>query len=128
MSEATSLRLTQQRVFRKFLRLHFSSRTVESEKKLFASNEGYVNYVRDEFEAEDGKAVTVWHPYLPTSLKFFMKKLDNSSLKEVQNLETFLEGDHRKVQCILMAIVLIMHANELKEPHRIELKLGEINE
>ena len=77
---------------------------------------------------EDGNSTTVCHRSLPTLLQFFMKKLDDFSLKEVQHVEVCLEGDHSKGCYMLMAIVLIRHANEFKEPHRIDLKLGEINE
>ena len=114
----------QQRVIGIFLTLHVGSMIVESEKKSVASTEGCANHVRHDFEADDGKAMTVWNRYLPTLLQFCMKKLDDSTLKEVQHVETCLGGDHRKGCCTSMAIVLIRHANEFKEPHRIELKLG----
>ena len=59
MSEAATFHLTQQRVIRKFLTLHFGSMIVESEKKIVARTEGCVNYVWHDFEREDGKAMTV---------------------------------------------------------------------
>ena len=65
------------------LTLHFGSRIVESEKKLFVSTEGFENYVRHNFESEDRKAVPVWHRSLPTLLLFYMEKLNDSSLKEI---------------------------------------------
>ena len=72
--------------------------------------------------------MTVWHRSLPTSLQLCMKKLDNSALKEVYHFEVCLRGDNGKGCCMFMAILLIRNANELKELHRIELKLGGINE
>ena len=57
-----------------------------------------------------------------------MKKIDGSTLKEVQHIEMCLGGNHDKGWCIFMAAVLIRHKNEFKEPHIFELKLGEINE
>ena len=69
MSEADSLRLTQQRFIRKFLTIYFGSRIVESEKKLDASTKCCANYIRHDFEVDDGKYITVWHHSLPDLLQ-----------------------------------------------------------
>ena len=51
-----------------------------------------------------------------------MKKLDTSTFKEDQNIETCLGGGYGKGCCALMAIALIRCENDFKEPRRIEFK------
>ena len=49
MSEAASLRLSQQKIIKKFLNLHFGHKIIVSDKKLASENEGAMQHEKHVF-------------------------------------------------------------------------------
>ena len=108
--------------------MHFGTRIVESEKKLVADNEGCVKHMSHEHEIEEGRHATIWCRLLSDVLEHEFKKLDDAALNDVEVIEICLGGDHGKGAYVFMEICIIRRKNIAKEPHRIEIKLGEIEE
>ena len=127
MSEAASLRINQQRIINKFLTTHFGYRVVEKEKKLSEFTKEYIKYEKYTMTLEDKKQVTVWFRNLAHMARFQFRKMDKQNLCNANSIEICLGGDHGKESYIFMAIILIRYKNN-KEPHRIEVKIGEIND
>ena len=77
MSEAASLRITQQRIVRKFLNYHLGDKVIMIEKSEKLNKEKHVKHVKHEFDSKDGRRVVLWHRSLPDLLQLHVGDLVN---------------------------------------------------
>ena len=70
MSEAASIRLAQQKIIKKFLKLHFEHKIVVSEKELVSENEGAMQHEKHLFVDSNKTEITMWHRFLSTLINF----------------------------------------------------------
>ena len=61
--------------------------------------------------------------------KFYFRMTEDETWVGFKKIEVCIMGeDHGKGPCLFIAVVLFQCYDTSKEPHRIEIKLGEINE
>ena len=128
MFEAASLRLSQKKIIKKFLNLHFEHKIVVSDKQLASENEGAIQYEKHVFTDSSKREMTIWCRSLSVLLIFYIQKLERTIFNDIDCIEVCMGGDHGKNTCMFLAMLLFRHKSTSKETCRLELKLGEIDE
>ena len=128
MSEAASLRISQKKIIKSFLNLHFGHKIAESSKKLAKFNSVYMPCTEYSFIIADGRVVKTWCRSLKSMLEFYFRRTEDEDWVGIKKIEVFVGGDNGKGSYLFIAVVLFRHADDGKEPHLLEVKLGEINE
>ena len=114
MSEAASLRVTLQRIVRKFLNYHLGDKVIMIDKSEKVKKDKHVKHAKHEFDSQDGRRVVLWHRSLPESLQLCIGDLGNEDLEDVKSIEICLGGDHGKGSCTFVALTMKICISNLK--------------
>ena len=114
-SEAASLRLSQQKIIKKFLNLHFEHKIVVSDKQLASENEGATQHEKHVFTDSSKSKITMWCLSLPVLLNFYIQKLERTIFNDIDCIEVCIGGDHGKNAHVLLAILLFRCKSTSKE-------------
>ena len=87
-----------------------------------------MQYEKHAFTDSSKREIMIWHRSLPVLLNFCIQKLERTIFNDIDCIEVRMGRDHGKNACIFLAILLFRCKSTSKETHRLELKLGEINE
>ena len=86
-----------------------------------------VPYQKHIHTTPDNREVLIWCRNLKQMLVHHVKKLRPTFLEDAEHEEVHQGRDHGQSACIFLAVVLI-RCKTTKETHRLETKIGEINE
>ena len=87
MSEAASLRISQQRIINKFLNSYFGHKIVESSKNLAKFNSVFLSYTEQYLINAIGHAVKMWHRSLRSMLEFNFRRTEDEAWFGVKKIE-----------------------------------------
>ena len=127
ISEATSLRIRQQRIFKKILNFHFGHGIKESSKALVKFDSVFMPCVEHSFSNAASHAAKTWCQSLKRVLKFYFRRAEAEYWVGVKKIEVCMGEGNGNSSYFFAVVILFRHVDNKKEPFRSEVTLGKIN-